>query len=154
MTIVKLNKRAYVSKIHGRGINGKYSRVLRAHKGYGIVDDLGQSATKYVLSGLGKTTGAYAGKQLGRMIKEKTGSDLLGKIAQAGLSALGGVAGANLGKQSGKLLGRTVFAEKEDEKKKKKKDEDTTKMSLSQMLEQARNRVGSAMQGNGINLIH
>ena len=149
MTIVKLNKRAYVSHMHGRGIHGRYSKVLR-QSGYGIVDELGKSATKYVLGGVGKSTGAYAGKALGNLIKEKTGSELLGKVAKSALSSLGGLAGAQLGKTSGKFLGNTVFSDKEMEEKKKKKE--APKVSLSQLLEQARSKI-SPQQGQGINLI-
>ena len=148
MTIVKLNKRAYVSRMMGRGVHGRYSKVLRDHGGYGITDSLGKNASKFVLSGIGKSSGAYAGKQLGKMIQEKTGSQLLGKIAKSGLSALGGLAGAQLGKQSGRLLGNTVFSDKKEEKKK-----EAPKVSLSQLLEQARNKMMGPQQGNGINLI-
>lgn len=153
MTIVKLNKRKYVSHMHGRGINGRYAKVLRDHLGYGIASELGKNASKYVLGGLGKSSGAYAGKALGHLIKEKTGSELLGKVAKSALSSLGGLAGAQLGRTTGKLLGNTVFSDKEQEEKKKKKE--APKVSLSQLLEQARNKVGiSNQQGSGINLIH
>lgn len=140
--IVHLNKRRYVSAMHGRGLNGRYSRVT-TQNGYGIADSMGKNASKFVLSGIGKSTGAYAGKALGKLIQEKTGSQLLGKIAKAGLSSLGGVAGQNLGKFSGKLLGNTVFSED------KKKKEEKPKVSLSSLLEQARSRISSGT-GSGI----
>lgn len=147
MTIVKLNRRMYVSPMHGKGIYGKYHKVL-LQRGTGIVDTLGKSATKYVLGGLGKSTGAYAGKQLGKLIKQKTGSELLGTIAKSALSSLGGLAGEKLGNTTGKLLGNTVF----QEKKKKKKEQ--PKVSLAQLLEQARSKIMPAGQeATGINLI-
>lgn len=152
MTIVKLNRRLYVSHMHGRGIHGRYAKVMRDHMGYGIVDSLGKNATKYVLGGVGKSTGAYAGKALGNLIKEKTGSELLGKVAKSALSSLGGLAGAQIGRTTGKLLGNTVFSDKEQEEKKKKKE--APKVSLSQLLEQARSKIAAPQQGQGINLIH
>lgn len=149
MTIIKINKRAYSRAMNGRGIYGRYSKV-RMQDGYGIVDTLGKQATKHVLGGIGRSTASYYGKQLGKIIGTKTGSPLLGKIAQSGLSALGGVAGENLGSTVGKVLGNTVFNDKEKEKKDKKK---TEKISLNQLLEQARNKItGNGMQGSGINL--
>jgi len=144
MTIVKLNKRAYVSRMHGRGIYGKYHTVL-TQQGTGIFDGLGKSATRYVLGGIGKSSGAYAGKQLGKLIQDKTGSELLGSIAKSGLSSLGGLAGEKLGATTGKLLGDTVF-----NKKKKKKPEH--KITLAQLLDQARSKI-MPQSGNGINLI-
>ena len=61
MTIVKLNKRNYVRSLHGRGIHGRYSKVIMQH-GYGIVENLGKNASKLVLGGIGKSTGSYFGK--------------------------------------------------------------------------------------------
>src|SRR5690349_15786958 len=98
--IVDLNKKAYRTRMYGRGIYGRVYKV-RTQKGSGLVDSLGKSATKYLLGGVGKSTGSYFGKQLGKVIQEKTGSELLGKIAKTGLSALGGVAGEKLGSTSG-----------------------------------------------------
>ena len=54
MTIIKLNKKAYQSRMYGRGIGGRYTKVLRQSGsgiGYGIVDSMGKEATKYVLGG-------------------------------------------------------------------------------------------------------
>lgn len=156
MTIVKLNKKMYISKMQGRGIHGRYSKVLRKH-GYGIGSILGKEASKYVLGGLGKSSGAYAGKQLGKLIQEKTGSELLGKIAKSGLSSLGGLAGQQVGKQASKLLSSTVFSddEKDKKKKKKKEEESAPRSSLSELLEQARNKVTSSLQqGSGINYVY
>lgn len=150
MAIVKLNRKNYTTRMYGRGIYGKFTKV-KLQNGSGIVDGLGKAATKYVLGGIGKSTGAYAGKQLGKLIKEKTGSELLGTIAKAGLSSLGGVAGERLGSTAGKFLGNTVFDD-DERKKKKKKPEETT--SLSRLLDQARSKItGSGMDGRGINLI-
>lgn len=146
MTIVKLNKRLYVSHLHGRGIYGKYSKVPLRH-GYGIIDGLGKTAANYVLGGIGKSSGQFAGKQLAKLIQEKTGSKILGSIAKSGLSALGGLAGEKLGSTAGRFLGNTVFADKEKEKKKKK----APQVSLSQLLEQARSKV---MGGSGISLMY
>ena len=153
MTVIKLNKKAYQSRMHVHGIGGHYTKVLRQSGsgiGYGIVDSMGKEATKYVLGGLGKSSGSYAGKQLGRLIQEKSGSEFLGKVAKSALSSLGGLAGQQVGKLSGKLLGDTVFSDKEKEKEKKKKE--APKVSLSELLDQARTKVG-LQSGNGINLI-
>lgn len=144
MVLVKLNKRLYVTRMNGRGMQ-RYSRVI-TQRGTGIVDSLGKSATKYVLGGIGKSSGAFAGKQLGKLIQEKTGSELLGKIAKSGLSALGSVAGKNIGKLSGKLLSDTVFQEP-------KKVKEKPKVSLNELLEQARSKVMPQI-GDGINLIY
>lgn len=143
MAIVKLNKRLYVSRMYGRGIYGRYSKVPIQH-GYGIVDGIGKSAAKYVLGGLGKSTGQFAGKQLAKLIKEKTGSELIGSIAKAGLSSLGGLAGEKLGTTTGNLLANTVL----NTKKKKK---EAPKVTLSQLLEQARNKI-MPQTASGINL--
>lgn len=145
MTIAKLNKRMYVSQMHGRGIYGRYHRVV-TQRGTGIFDGLGKTATKYVLGGIGKQSGSYAGKQLGKLIQEKTGSELLGSIAKAGLSSLGGLAGEKLGATTGKLLGDTVF----NKEKKKKKPE--SRITLAELLDQARSKI-MPQTGNGINLI-
>jgi hypothetical protein len=149
MAIVKLNRRRYVSAIHGRGLYGRYHRVLLPQGGHGIIDSLGKEASKYILGGIGKSSGAYAGKALGKLIQDKTGSQLLGKVAKAGLSSLGGLAGQNLGHLSGKLLGNTVFSNKEQEDKKKKKA--APGVSLSSLLDQARSKVmpGSS-SGSGL----
>jgi hypothetical protein len=146
MVLVKNNKKRYVSAIYGRGINGKYSRYLKKQGGYGIMADLGANATKAVLGGIGKSTGSYYGKQLGKLIEGKTGSKLLGTVAKAGLSSLGGLAGERLGSLGGKQLGKTVFSDKEKEKK--KKEEENPKPGLSQLLDMARNKItgGSGMQ--------
>ena len=146
MTIVKLNKRLYATRMYGRGIHGKYSKVLLRH-GYGIVDGIGKAASNYVLGGIGRSTGSYAGKQLAKIIQDKTGSQLIGSIAKAGLSSLGGLAGEKLGSVAGRFLGNTVF--KTPEKKKKKKPN----VSLSQLLEQARAKV-MPKAGSGINLMY
>ena len=146
MTIAKLNRRMYVSQMHGRGIYGKYHRII-TQRGTGIFDGLGKTATQYVLGGLGKSSGSYAGKQLGKLIQQKTGSELLGSIAKSGLSSLGGLAGEKLGATTGKLLADTVF---DDKKKKKKKPEH--RITLSELLDQARAKV-MPQSGNGINLI-
>ena len=144
MTICKLNKRLYVSSMHGRGIYGKYSKVLLQH-GHGIVDGLGRVATKHVLGGIGRSTGSHFGKQLGKLIGQKTGSQLLGSIAKAGLSSIGGFGGEKLGSTVGHLLGNTVFADKE-----KKKKKEPPKVSLSQLLEQARSKILPAQSAHGI----
>lgn len=144
MTIVKINARNYVSTMHGRGIYGKYSRV-RMQNGYGIVDTLGKNATKMILGGLGKSTGQYYGKQLGKLIGEKTGSKLAGKAVGAVASSLASMAGNRLGSTAGKFIGEQVFESK------KKKDE--PKISLSQLLENAKKQIGSVGQsGSGIML--
>jgi len=150
MTIIKLNKRAYTHAMHGKGIHGKYSKV-RMQQGYGIFDTLGKTASKHVLGGLGKTTGNYYGKQLGKLIGDKTGSKLLGSVAKSGLSALGSFAGDRLGSTVGKVIGNNVFSDAEKEKKDKKKQE---KVSLNDLLDNARKRItGSGMQyGQGISL--
>ena len=149
MPVVRLNKRAYTSQMYGKGIHGRYSKVVRQH-GFGIAETMGKEASKYVLGGLGKSVGAYSGKQLGKLIQEKTGSELLGKVAKSALSSLGGLAGNQIGKTGAKLLNSTVFAEPE-----KKKKKEAPKVSLSELLDQARTKVGIGPQtGNGINLIH
>jgi hypothetical protein len=145
MTIVKLNARKYANSMHGKGIYGKYTKV-RLQKGYGIMDVLGKSASKLVLGGIGSSTGKYYGKQLGKLIGEKTGSKLVGEIAKAGLSSLGGVAGTRLGSFAGKKLGDTVFGDEEKKKNIKKGNE---KVSLTQLLDQAREKM---QIGSGINL--
>jgi len=152
MTIVKLNHKAYMTKMYGRGIYGRAYKV-KTQKGMGIVDTLGKSASKYILGGIGKSSGAYAGKQLGKLIESKTGSQLLGKIAKSGLSALGGVAGQNLGSMAGKVLSNSVFSDKEKEekeKKKMKKSEETP--ALSQLFETARNKIAGTQSGQGISI--
>lgn len=145
MTIVKLNQRKYASSMHGKGIYGKYTKV-RLQKGYGIVDVIGKNASKLVLGGVGSSAGKYYGKQLGKLIGEKTGSKLIGEIAKSGLSSLGGVAGNRLGNLAGKKLGDTVFGDEEKKKREKKSNE---KVSLTQLLDQAREKM---QIGSGINL--
>jgi len=145
MTIVKLNARKYANSMHGKGIYGKYTKV-RLQKGYGIMDVLGKSASKLVLGGVGSSAGKYYGKQLGKLIGDATGSKLLGSIAKSGLSSLGGVAGSRVGSFAGKKLGETVFGEQENKKNEKKKNE---KVSLTQLLDQAREKM---QIGSGINL--
>jgi hypothetical protein len=148
MTIVKLNARNYARTMHGRGIYGKYSKI-RTQSGYGIVDALGKNATKMILGGLGKTTGAFAGKQLGKFVTEKTGSKLAGKAIGAVASSLAGMAGNRLGSTAGKFIGNTVF----DDKKKKPAAEG--RVSLAQLLDNARKQIGavtSGQSGSGIML--
>jgi len=144
MPIVKLNANKYSSAMHGRGINGKYFKV-RTQNGYGIVDSLGKDASKYVLGGIGKSTGGYYGKMLGKLIGDKTGSKLLGQVAKASLGSLGGLAGNSAGQFVGKHLGNTVFGNNESKKKEKKTEE---KVSLSQLLDNAR----KSITGSGINI--
>ncbi|HRP37086.1 MAG TPA: hypothetical protein PLS50_04710 [Candidatus Dojkabacteria bacterium] len=153
MVLLKVNRRKYVSAIHGRGLYGRYKRIPIRQGGYGIMDSLGKSASKYVLGGIGRSTGSFAGKKLGRLIGETTGSKLLGTIAKAGLSSLGGVMGSKLGSVSGKLLGNTVFSDKETQEKDKKKkkqseQKETAKVSLSSLLDQARSKIGEAISPN------
>ena len=151
MTIVRLNQPMYKTRMYGRGIYGRAYK-LKTQKGYGIFDNLGKSASKMLLGGVGKSSGAYAGKQLGKLIESKTGSKLLGTIAKSGLSALGGVAGQNLGNVAGSFLGNTVFGDKEKEArdKKKKKAEETP--ALSKLFETARNRIAGTQSGQGISI--
>lgn len=151
MTIVKLNQPLYKTRMYGRGIYGRAYKV-KTQKGMGIVDTLGKSASKYILGGIGKSSGAYAGKQLGKLIADKTGSQLLGKIAKSGLSALGGVAGQNLGNVAGKVLGNTVFSDKEKEEREKKKKKSEETPALSQLFETARNKISGAQSGQGISI--
>ena len=141
MTIVKLNKNLYCNKIYGRGIYGKRSQV-RLQNGYGILDELGKGATKHVLASLGKTTGSFGGKQIAKLIQEKTGSKLLGSVAKSALGSLGGLAGQKLGSVAGNFLGNTVFQGDKDKKKKK------PAVSLSELLDQARKKIMPS--GNGL----
>jgi hypothetical protein len=147
MVLVKLNPRRYVVPIYGKGIHGRYSRVLMKH-GYGIVDTLGSAATKHILGGLGSSTGKFYGKKLGKLIGDKTGSDLVGTIAKTALGSLGSFAGDRLGHTVGNLISNKVFPA-EEEKKKKEKDK---KVTLNQLLSQARAKI-TGQAGSGINLI-
>jgi len=154
MTIVKLHANRYSHAMYGRGINGKYYKVRMRH-GYGIMDSIGKDASKYILGGVGKSTGSYYGKQLGKLIGDKTGSKLVGTIAKSALGSLGGLAGDKLGKFAGHHLGNTVFGN--DEKKKKEKDkekkQESEKVSLSQLLDNARKALhGQIMGAKGINI--
>lgn len=141
MTIVKLNKKKYVQRMYGRGIYGKYSKV-RLMNGSGIVSTIGQAATQHVLGGLGKSTGSFYGKQLGKLIGDKTGSKLLGSVAKSALSGIGSFAGNKLGDKLGQLVANKVFSH--EEKKKEKK------VSLSELLDQARNRITGNQSATGI----
>lgn len=143
MVFPKFNSRAYSSRMYGRGIYGRAYKV-KTQYGTGIFDSLGKTASKSIFSGLGKTSGKYGGKQLAKMIEDKTGSKLLGQVSKAALSGIGGLAGAQLGNIVGKTLGDTVF--KEDKKKKDEKP----KVSLSELLAQARSKISGEQTGNGI----
>lgn len=146
MTLVKLSPRKYVKKMYGRGM-GKYSKVL-TRNGYGIVDSIGQAATKHVLGGLGHSTGKYYGKQLGKLIGDKTGSPLFGTIAKSALGSLGGLAGNKLGSTIGNVISNNVFPEEE-----KKKSDKQKKVTLNQLLEQARGKI-MGQAGSGIKIYH
>src|SRR4051812_32319498 len=97
--LVKANRRLYVRRYCTN--NSQYCKVP-LQKGHGIFNALGKNATKSVLGSLGKSSGSYAGKRLAKLIEDKTGSQLLGKVSKAALSSLGSLAGAQLGKTSGK----------------------------------------------------
>ena len=101
-----------------------------------------------MLGALGKSTGSYGGKQLAKVIQDKTGSELLGKVAKAALSSVGSFGGERLGKVTGKLLGNTIFS---DDKKKDKKSE---RMSVSALMDATRQKLlGQTPQtGSGINI--
>lgn len=151
MTIVRLNQPMYKTRMYGRGIYGRAYK-LKTQKGYGIFDNLGKSASKMLLGGVGKSSGAYAGKQLGKLIGEKTGSKLLGQIAKSGLSALGGVAGNKVGSIAGNFLGDTVFGNKEKEEKERKKKKAEETPALSKLFETARNKLSGTQSGQGISI--
>lgn len=149
MTIVKgPAKRKMI--IHGSGRSGNYSKIpmkINGQIGHGILSALGKSSSKAILGSLGKNVGSYGGKHIAKMIQDKTGSELLGKVAKSVLSNVGAFAGSKLGNTTGKLLGNTVFADKE--KKKEKKEN----VSVSELMDRARQKL-MGQQGNGINLIH
>jgi hypothetical protein len=139
MTIVKLSAKNYVHTMHGRGVYGKYAKVHTPH-GYGVVDALGSTATKMILSGLGKSSGKHLGTLAGKWIKTKTGSDILGKIAKSAVGGVAGFAGQKVGNAVGHLIGNTIFKGEEGGKRKKSHQ----KVSVSQLLDQARERIAGA----------
>lgn len=150
MVLVNMNKRFYVTRMCGR--SGKYCRVP-LQNGTGIFDAIGKAGTKAVLSSIGKNSGAYGGKQLAKLIQDKTGSKLLGRISKAALSSVGAFAGQKLGNMSGKLLGNTVFKEKGKENDNKKKE----RVSVSELMDAARNKLmgnSSEQAGQGINIMY
>ena len=156
MVLVTANRRKYVGRMSGR--NGKYCRIpvkvgKNGQLGTGIMETLGKAGTKTVLSTLGKHTGSYGGKQLAKLIQNKTGSELLGKVAKSVLTNVGSFAGERLGSATGKLVSNTIFANNKKEKEKK--------VSVSALMDQARAKLMSlapsaettSPTGSGINLM-
>lgn len=150
MVLVQANRRKYVHRMSGRC--GKYCKIPittgGSQLGMGIMETLGKAGTKTVLSSLGKHTGSYGGKQLAKLIQQKTGSELMGKVAKSVLSNVGAFAGERLGSTTGKLLGNTIFSG--DKKDKEKKNE---RVSVSSLMDQARAKLMGTQKGEGINLM-
>jgi len=147
MTILRnANKRKMI--MHGAGRSSHYVKVpmkMNGQCGKGIIDGLGKAGTKAILGSLGKNVGSYGGKQIAKFIQDKTGSELAGKVAKAALSSIGSFGGQKLGQVTGKVLSNAIFSEP-----KKKKEE---KVSLTQLMDRARERLTGNQQGQGISLI-
>lgn len=147
MSIVNIyNKKRYCKTLYGgKACVGKYI-VSVDQFGQGIIENLGKSASKAVFGSVGKSVGGVAGAKIGDFVKEKTGSDLLGKIVKGVAKSSLGFLGQHAGKQLGTVLSNVVMPNE----KKKKKDPST---NLENLMNSARQRLlsgGEQQQGNGM----